>query len=67
MISEAYEVLSNPRTRIEYDKLILGIHDKKTFNNQDAYEFYKSKLKKNTNSNREKDEFSKRGKIYYNT
>jgi hypothetical protein len=37
--------LSDPKKRSEYDKLILGIFDNQCFSNQDAYEFYKTKLK----------------------
>lgn len=38
-------MLSDPKTRSEYDKLVLGIFDNQSFSNQDAYEFYKTKLK----------------------
>jgi hypothetical protein len=42
-------VLSDPKTRSEYDKLVLGIFDNQSFSNQDAYEFYKTKLKTTAN------------------
>lgn len=52
IISEAYEVLSDPKKRSEYDKLVIEIFDNQTFSNQDAYDYYKTKIRKpNNNSN----------------
>ena len=65
-ISEAYDVLSDPIKRMEYDKLILGIIDKNNFSKQELYEYYQTKIKKDIKKpNSDKYMYSFYKKLYY--
>lgn len=50
-IAEAYEVLSDPEKRKEYDKLIFGYHDNERFENRKTYDMFRNRTRKTENLN----------------
>jgi hypothetical protein len=58
-------MLSDPSTRKEYDMIIFGATNSRTFYNQDVYEYYRSKIKTGERGFTEMDAEEK-NKIYQN-